>query len=288
MSNPTPKVVTTVAQLREELLPVRRAGRKMGLVPTMGALHEGHLSLVRAAKAECDCTVVSIFVNPSQFGPNEDFFKYPRTLDADLALLAGCGADLVFAPSTEEMYPARHATWVEVGPVAEPLEGAFRPGHFRGVATIVLKLLNMVQPDMAYFGQKDYQQALVIRRMAADLDLPVAIRVCPIVREPDGLAMSSRNRYLSPSARQRAIVLWKSLQLAGKLLAEGERSAGTIAARMRELIETADDARIDYIAVVDPETLEPVETIAGRTLVALAVTIERTRLIDNWLLVASG
>ena len=200
MSNPIPKPVTTVAQLREQLRTARRAGRKIGLVPTMGALHEGHLSLVRAAKAECDYTVVSIYVNPSQFGPNEDFAKYPRTLEADLALLAGCGADLVFAPGNDEVYRAGHATWVEVGPVAEPLEGVFRPGHFRGVATVVLKLLNMVQPDAAYFGQKDYQQALVIRRMVADLDLPVAIRVCPTVREPDGLAMSSRNRYLSPAA----------------------------------------------------------------------------------------
>ena len=213
-----------------------RAGRKIGFVPTMGALHEGHLSLVRAAKAECDCTVVSIFVNPSQFGPNEDLAKYPRTLDADLALLAGCGADLVFAPSNDEVYRAGHATWVEVGSVAEPLEGAFRPGHFRGVATVVLKLLNMVQPDAAYFGQKDYQQALVIRRMAADLDVPVAIRVCPTVREPDGLAMSSRNRYLSPAARRRALVLWKSLQLAGKLVEEGQRDA----ARDRRA-----DARVD-------------------------------------------
>ena len=252
------------------------------------ALHEGHLSLVRAAKGECDFAVVSIFVNPIQFGPNEDLSKYPRTLDADLALLAGCGTDLVFAPSADEVYRAGHATWVEVGSVAEPLEGAFRPGHFRGVATVVLKLLNMVQPDAAYFGQKDYQQALVIRRMAADLDVPVAIRVCPIVREPDGLAMSSRNRYLSPAARRRALVLWKSLQLAGKLVEEGQRDAGTIATRMRELIETAEDARIDYVALVDPETLQSVETIAGRSLAALAVKIENTRLIDNCLLVVSG
>ena len=250
----------------------------------MGALHEGHLSLVRAAKAECDCAVVSIFVNPSQFGPNEDLSKYPRTLDTDLALLTGCGTDLVFAPTGDEVYRAGHATWVEVGSVAEPLEGAFRPGHFRGVATVVLKFLNMVQPDVAYFGQKDYQQALVIRRMAADLDVPAAIRVCPIVREPDGLAMSSRNRYLSPAARRRALVLWKSLQLAGTLVEEGNCDARAIAARMRELIETAEDARIDYVALVDPETLQPVETIAGRTLAALAVKIENTRLIDNCLL----
>jgi pantoate--beta-alanine ligase len=288
MSNTILKPVTTIAQLREAVRAARRAGRKIGFVPTMGALHEGHLSLVRAAKAECDCAVVSVFVNPSQFGPNEDLSKYPRTLDADLALLTDCGADLVFAPTGDEVYRVGHATWVEVGSVAEPLEGAFRPGHFRGVATVVLKFLNMVQPDVAYFGQKDYQQALVIRRMAADLDVPVAIRVCPIVREPDGLAMSSRNRYLSPAARRRALVLWKGLQLAGKLVEEGQRDARAIAARMRELIETAEDARIDYVALVDPETLEPVETIAGRTLAALAMKIENTRLIDNCLLVVSG
>jgi len=284
MDNATPKLVTTVAQLREELSAVRRTGKKIGLVPTMGALHEGHLSLLRAAGAECDCTVVSIYVNPGQFDPGEDFAIYPRTLEADLALLAGCGTDLVFAPDDEEVHPRGHATWVEVGSVAVPLEGACRPGHFRGVATIVLKLFNMVQPEVAYFGQKDFQQALVIRRMVADLDVPVAIRVCPILREPDGLAMSSRNRYLSPVARQRALVLWKSLQLAGELVAGGECRATVIAARMHKLIQTAKDARIDYVALVDPDTLEPVEVIAGRTLAALAVKIENTRLIDNCLL----
>jgi pantoate--beta-alanine ligase len=239
---------------------------------------------VRAARAECDFVVVSIYVNPSQFGPHEDFSQYPRTLENDLALLAGCATELVYSPTNQEMYGPGHATWVEVGAVAEPWEGVCRPGHFRGVATVVLKLLNMVEPDVAYFGQKDYQQALVIRRMAVDLDLPVAIRVCPIVREADGLAMSSRNRYLSPAARQRALVLWKSLQLAGRLVAEGQRSAPQIAARMRELIETAPDAQIDYIALVDPDSLQPVETITGPTLAALAVKIENTRLIDNQIL----
>ena len=279
-----PRVVTTVAQLRDELDAVRRAGKKIGLAPTMGALHEGHLSLVRAAGTECDYTVVSIYVNPSQFGPREDLAEYPRTLEEDLSLLADCRVDIVFAPSNDEMYGPGYATWVEVGAVAEPLEGACRPGHFRGVATVVLKLLNMVQPDAAYFGQKDYQQALVIRRMATDLDMPTAIRVCPIVREADGLAMSSRNRRLSPAARQQALVLYHSLQLAEELAAQGERSTRVIAARMRELIVRAADARIDYIALADPETLRSVETIAERTLVALAVQIENTRLIDNCLL----
>ncbi len=280
----TPKLVDTVARLREEVGAARREGRTIGFVPTMGALHEGHLSLVRAARNECDYTVVSIFVNPSQFSPGEDFSKYPRTLEADLDLLAGCGVDLAFVPAGEEVYRPGHDTWVDLGAAAEPLDGQCRPGHFRGVATVVLKLLNMVQPDAAYFGQKDYQQALVIRRMAADLDLPTKIRVCPIVREPDGLAMSSRNRYLTPAARQKAMVLWKSLQLAGELVGQGERDARTIAARMRGVIETAEDARIDYVALVDPETLLPVETIAGPTLAALAVKIENTRLIDNCIL----
>jgi pantoate--beta-alanine ligase len=280
----TLKLIATVAQLREELAVVRRAGKRIGFVPTMGALHEGHLSLVRAAQKGCDYTAVSIYVNPSQFGPNEDLAKYPRTMQSDLALLTECQTDLVFAPSNQEMYGPGHAAWVEVGALAEPLEGVCRPEHFRGVATVVLKLLNMVQPNAAYFGQKDYQQALVIRRMVADLNVPVAIEVCPIVREADGLAMSSRNRYLSPAARQRALVLSRSLQLAAELVSQGERKTSTIAARMRDLIETAEDARIDYIALVDPDTLQSVETITSRTLAALAVKIENTRLIDNCLL----
>ena len=280
----SPQLITTLAQLRSELNVARRAGRRIGFVPTMGALHEGHLSLVRTARAECNFTVVSIYVNTSQFGPNEDLAKYPRTLENDMALLAGCGTNVVFAPANDEVYRPGHDTWVEVGAAARPLEGVCRPGHFRGVATIVLKLLNMVQPDAAYFGQKDYQQALVIRRMAADLDLPTAIRVCPIVREADGLAMRSRNRYLSPAARQRALVLWRSLERASELVASGERSAQVIVTQMRHIIKTAEDAQIDYIALVDPDTLEPVDTIGGRTLAALAVKIENTRMIDNCLL----
>ncbi len=279
-----PQLVTTVAELRETLAAVRRDGKRIGLVPTMGALHEGHLSLARASKAQCDFTVVSIFVNPSQFGPGEDLDAYPRPLEADLDALAGCAADLVFAPAGAEVYREGYATWVEVGAVAEPLEGRCRPVHFRGVATVVLKLLNMVGPDVAYFGQKDYQQALVIRRMVEDLDLPVVIRMCPIVRERDGLAMSSRNAYLSPEARQRSLVLYKSLELAGELVARGRRNASMIAEQMREVIATAGDVQIDYIALVDPDTLEPVEQILAPTLAALAVRIEDTRLIDNRLL----
>ena len=279
-----PELVSTVAALRKLLGAARRVGKKIGLVPTMGALHEGHLSLVRASGEECDYTVVSIYVNPSQFGAGEDLGQYPRTLQTDLDALAEQQVPLVFAPTNEEVYPGGYATWVEVGSVAEPLEGACRPGHFRGVATIVLKLFNMVQPDLAYFGQKDYQQVLVIRRMAEDLNVPIAIRLCPIVREPDGLAMSSRNRYLSPAERRRALVLWKSLCLAGDLVDRGERSAAGIAEKMRQLLLSAEDAKIDYLALVDPETLQPVGEIRGRTLAALAVRIGQTRLIDNRLL----
>jgi pantoate--beta-alanine ligase len=284
MSDAPIKTVRIAAELRQELAAVRREGKRIGLAPTMGALHEGHLSLVRASKAECDCTVVSIYVNPTQFGPKEDFSKYPRTLEADLKLLGECGTDFAYVPDNDEMYPPGLSTAVEVGAVAEPLEGHCRPGHFRGVATVVLKLLNMVQPDVAYFGQKDFQQSAVIRRMVADLNVPVTIRVCPTVREPDGLAMSSRNRYLSPAARQRALVLCHSLQMAVRLVAEGQRDASEIASEMRDVIETAEDAEIDYVALVDPDTLQPVERIAAKTLAVLAVKIENTRLIDNCLL----
>jgi len=279
-----PAIASSIADLRREVAAARRRQQRIGFVPTMGALHEGHLSLVRAAQADCDYTVVSIYVNPTQFGPHEDFARYPRTLPADLEKLAAVGADLAFCPTDAEVYPAGYSTWVEVAGVSEPLEGRCRPGHFRGVATVVLKLLNMVQPDVAYFGQKDYQQALVIRRMAADLNVPVDIRVCPTVREPDGLAMSSRNAYLSPQGRQKALVLWKSLQLAAELLRTGQRDAQTIIGRMRQVINTAEDAQIDYVALVDPETLSPVEQITAPVLAALAVKIEGTRLIDNCLL----
>jgi pantoate--beta-alanine ligase len=278
---PRPTLVTTVEQIRRAVAAARAEGRSIGLVPTMGALHEGHLSLVRASKGECGATVVSIFVNPSQFGPTEDLAAYPRALEADLDSLAICGTDLVFAPDTDEVYGEGYATWVEVGSVARPLEGECRPTHFRGVATVVLKLLNVVGPDRAYFGEKDYQQASVIRRMVADLNVPTVVRVCPIVREPDGLAMSSRNAYLAPDARRQAVVLWKSLCLGAELVQGGERDPRTIIRRMREVIESAADARIDYVALVDPETLEPVERIDGAVLAALAVRIGATRLIDN-------
>lgn len=282
-----PVVVDSKARLRALLDAERSSGKRIGLVPTMGALHEGHLSLVRASRAECDYTVVSIFVNPTQFSPNEDLNKYPRTLQADLAALAKCGAELAFVPPADEVYVPDHATWVVPEGVALRWEGACRPTHFRGVATVVLKLFNMVQPHVAYFGQKDFQQARVIEQMVRDLDVPVEIRVCPIVREADGLAMSSRNAYLSPAARRRALVLWQSLELACELVAGGETSTEKVETTMRRHLETAKDARIEYIALVTPETLEPLDHISGPTLAALAVWIENTRLIDNRLLYRS-
>jgi len=279
-----PKLFRTVADLREFLLPWRRAGKRIGFVPTMGALHEGHLSLVRASKAETDCTVVSIYVNPTQFGPTEDFARYPRNLERDMELLSREGVEAVFAPDDAEMYPPGYNTWVEVKGVSEPLEGKCRPGHFRGVATVVLKLFNIVQPDVTYFGAKDYQQSLVVRQLIRDLNLPIELKVLPTVREPDGLAMSSRNSYLSPDARSRATVLWKSLQKAQDLLAQGERDPQVIQEAMRQIILSVPGTSIDYVALVDPETLSPVSTITGPTLAAVAVRLEGTRLIDNLLL----
>ncbi len=279
----TPQLVTTVHALRQEVSAARRQGKTIGLVPTMGALHAGHLSLVEASRSQCGYTVVSIYVNPSQFAPHEDFDRYPRTLEADLGHLVG-RADLVFAPPDAEVYPPGYATWVDVEGVAKPLEGEFRPTHFRGVATIVLKLFNMVQPDVAYFGQKDYQQARVVQQMVRDLDLPITIRVCPIVREPDGLAMSSRNAYLAPAERQQATVLWRGLCRAQELVAQGRRSGAEIVEEVRRVIATAPDARIDYVALADPETLQPVSGVDKPAVLLLAVRIGNTRLIDNCVL----
>jgi pantoate--beta-alanine ligase len=279
-----PRLIVSVAELREALSAERKTGKLIGLVPTMGALHEGHLSLVRASKARCDCTVVSIYVNPSQFGPREDLAKYPRTLPSDIEALAALETEMIFVPTDAEMYPTGYCTWVEVGGPAEPLEGQCRPGRFRGVATVVLKLLEIVRPDAAFFGQKDYQQTLVVRRIVEDLNVPVEIIVCPTLREPDGLALSSRNRYLSPVARRQASVLWKSLCLAQDLVAQGERDAALIIDQMRKVILAVEDASIEYIALADAETLQPATIITSRTLAVLAVKIENTRLIDNRIL----
>lgn len=276
-----PRLVTTAAQLRAETRRARKAGRKVGVVPTMGALHAGHLSLVEASVAECDFTVVTIFVNRTQFGPQEDFSKYPRTLEADLTALAPYPVDVVFAPPEEEIYRPGHATYVEVESVTKPLEGVFRPTHFRGVTTIVLKLFNLVTPDVAYFGRKDYQQCLVVRRMVEDLDLPIEIRICPIVREADGLALSSRNVYLSPDQRRDALVLSRALQRAAELVDRGERDPAVVLRGMQDLFDEVPHVTIDYLALVDPDTLEPVTDLDRPAVAAIAARVGTTRLIDN-------
>ena len=269
------KVIETVEGFRRE---ERRVGRPLGLVPTMGFLHEGHMSLVRRARSENATVAASIFVNPAQFGPREDYSAYPRDMRSDLSMLESEGVDLVFAPSAAEMYPAGFETYVDVGRIADRLESAARPGHFRGVATVVCKLLVIVRPDSAYFGQKDAQQSLVLRRLSADLNLGVEIVVCPTVREADGLALSSRNAYLGTEERKAATVLYRALCQAGGL---GESRADEVRRQMRALIEAEPLATIDYVSVADPETLEELDHIAGTALVSLAVRVGKTRLIDN-------
>jgi pantoate--beta-alanine ligase len=250
----------------------------------MGALHDGHLTLVDAARAECDLSVVTIFVNPTQFAPTEDFRQYPREVTRDLSLLAGRGCDIVFAPGEDSIYRPNHATYIDVGPVGSVLEGEFRPTHFRGVATVVMKLFQLAPADRAYFGRKDYQQTLVVRQMVADLDVPVEVRVCPTVREPDGLAMSSRNRYLTPDERRRALVLSRSLRMAEELFEAGERSTAAIRNGMTQEIESEGGVQIQYIAIVTDGTLTPIERIEGPSTIALAAIVGKTRLIDNILL----
>jgi pantoate--beta-alanine ligase len=253
----------------------------LGLVPTMGYLHEGHLSLVRASRRECDATAVTIFVNPAQFGPNEDFARYPRDEERDRSLLEAEGADAVFIPDVAEMYPEGYATYVTVERLTERLEGASRPTHFRGVTTVVTKLLNIAAADRAYFGRKDAQQLAVVRRMGADLNIATEIVGMPIVREPDGLAMSSRNVYLSPEQREAALVLSRSLRLAEQLYGRGERDATTIRSQMEQLISAEPLASLDYVSVADTETLEELDRIDRAALVSLAVRFGSTRLIDN-------
>ena len=272
------KVVETIAELRKLRL---KLPKPIGFVPTMGYLHQGHLSLVKQARAENPSVVVSIFVNPTQFGPQEDFTRYPRDPKRDLALLEKERVDLVFMPSVDEMYPAGFDSWVEVGKLAERLEGASRPGHFRGVTTVVAKLFNIVQPDRAYFGQKDAQQLIVIKKMASDLDMNLEVVAVPTVREPDGLAMSSRNTYLNAEERKQATVLYQALKLAQKLWAEGEKDAKSIRQQMTALIQKQPLAEIDYISIADAETLDELDRVKTPALVSLAVKIGRTRLIDN-------
>jgi pantoate--beta-alanine ligase len=256
-------------------------GSRVGFVPTMGALHAGHLSLIHAARRECEFVVVSIFVNPTQFGPNEDLAKYPRDLDVDLALCAETGVDAVFHPSVQTIYPAGYATFVEVTGVSDVLEGKFRPGHFRGVTTVVLKLFNIVPADVAYFGQKDYQQQTLIRRMCAELNLPIEIRVCPTVREPDGLALSSRNVYLDPHERRSALALSKSLNLARERIETGGRDAVAIRREMLALLEQTPRVRADYATLIHPETLEEVSEVLPKLVAVVAARVGTTRLIDN-------
>lgn len=262
----------------------RAEGRPVGFVATMGALHEGHMSLVRAATSECRPVIASIFVNPTQFGPSEDFQKYPRTMDADRARLEEAGVDYLFAPESSEIYPPGYRTWVNVEGLSDRLEGRVRPGHLRGVTTVVLKLLEIVQPQKAYFGRKDAQQARLIRQMARDLNLDSEIIVCPIVREPDGLAMSSRNAYLSTDERRAATVLYRALHAARRAIERGERDALRLTAGMRDVIRTESLAEPDYIEVVDAETLEPMTRLLGTCYALLAVRFGATRLIDNLLI----
>jgi pantoate--beta-alanine ligase len=283
------KICTTINETRAASRAARLAGRRLGFVPTMGALHEGHLSLVRAAGRASNVVTASIFVNPTQFGANEDLAKYPRTFERDCRLLESEGVDLVFAPTVEEMYPTSEdgnvgpasVTWVTVEGLSNKLDGRSRPGHFRGVTTVVAKLFHVVEPDAAFFGQKDAAQVAVIRRMVEDLHLPVEIVICPIVREPDGLAMSSRNAYLDPKQRQQALVLHRSLEKVRQMAERGELGAAELAAAGRQEVASQPAVRLDYFEVVDPDTLDPVEDASRGALVAVAAYVGSTRLIDN-------
>jgi pantoate--beta-alanine ligase len=259
----------------------RRAGGRLGFVPTMGALHEGHLSLVRAARGAADVVASSIFVNPTQFGPSEDLAKYPRSFERDCELLEREGVELLFAPAVDEMYPAGAVTWVTVEGLSDKMDGRSRPGHFRGVATVVAKLFHIVEPDAAFFGQKDAAQLAIIRRMVRDLNLPVEIVACPIVREPDGLAMSSRNAYLDGEQRRQALVLHHSLLRVQQLADAGERDAGRLVAAGREEFARENSVRLDYFEIVNPDTLDPVENVSDYVLVTVAAYVGSTRLIDN-------
>jgi pantoate--beta-alanine ligase len=275
---------TTIEEARSACRTARRAGQRLGLVPTMGALHEGHRSLVRAAKAQCDVVMVSIFVNPLQFGPNEDLGKYPRTFERDRELLQQEGGVLVFAPSSAEMYPSGASTYVNVEGLADRLDGKSRPGHFRGVTTVVSKLFHITQPDVAFFGQKDAAQAAIIKRLVRDLDVPVKIVVCPIIREPDGLAMSSRNAYLDQQQRKQALILSRSLVQVQEVFSRGERKADRLITAGREVLAEEPAVMLDYFSIVDPDSLEPLADVSPGALVAVAAFIGTTRLIDNIIL----
>ncbi len=275
------KVIRSARAIEATAAALRRRGERIGVVPTMGALHDGHASLIRAAGAENETVIVTIFVNPSQFGPREDFARYPRRLPQDLRIAEAAGATVVFAPGVAEIYPDGFSTTVDVGALGEIWEGKSRPGHFQGVASVVSILFHLTHPTTAYFGQKDYQQVLVIRRMVRDLQCPVRLRVLPTVREPDGLAMSSRNASLGASGRRQAAVLWQALRLARERVEAGERRAARIIGAMRRLIRQQPAVRIEYVTAVDANTLAPRARLRGRVVVLLAVTVGATRLIDN-------
>jgi pantoate--beta-alanine ligase len=277
-------VLHTIADTRIACARIRLAGKTLGLVPTMGALHEGHLSLVRAAQASCDAVAVSIFVNPTQFGPKEDFASYPRPLEEDCRTLEAAGVDVVFAPSVQEMYPIGATTFVEVAGLSDRLDGASRPGHFRGVATVVAKLLNIFTPERAFFGQKDAAQVAVLREMVRDLQFGVQLDVCPIVREPDGLAMSSRNRNLSVEQRRQALALSQALLAVQRKAQSGEHESSKLLAEVLEVLAGEAGVQVDYCCIVDPDTLEDIPNVDRGALVAVAARVGTTRLIDNLLL----
>jgi pantoate--beta-alanine ligase len=284
VSTPVLKIFTTIDEMRTSSRALRAAGKRLGFVPTMGALHEGHLSLVRAALASCGAVATSIFVNPTQFGPNEDLAKYPRSFERDRDLLERAGVAFLFAPSAAEIYPAGAMTWVTVDELSGKLDGRSRPGHFRGVTTVVAKLFHIVEPDVAFFGQKDAAQVAVIRRMVRDLNFPIEISVCPIVREPDGLAMSSRNSYLNPDQRKQALVLHRSLNRVKALFDSGERNAAKLIGAGKDEFRSQPSVRLDYFEIVDPDALDPVQNISTPALIAVAAYVGPTRLIDNILL----
>jgi len=277
------KILTSISDMQSMADSLRREGKRIGFVPTMGFLHEGHLSLMRKAREECDVVVVSIFVNPTQFGPNEDLDRYPRDLQGDQKKCGSAGVDILFLPSAKEMYPEKPAVFVTVDGVSDILDGAIRPGHFKGVATVVSKLFNIVKPHCAYFGQKDYQQCVVIKRMVAGLNLSVEISVLPTMREADGLAMSSRNSYLSAEDRKKAVVLSRALKAGEELVRAGVREAEKVRMKMRYVLSGVQGIEIEYVETADPETLEPLDIIRNRTVLLVAARFGVTRLIDNLL-----
>ena len=278
------KVITSIRKMKDVIRELRAEKKTIGFVPTMGYLHEGHLSLVRESRKKADSTIVSIFVNPLQFGPKEDFKQYPRDIESDEALLDKEGVDYLFYPEVKEMYPEGYKTYVEVNGLQDKLCGQSRPRHFRGVCTVVLKLFHIVEPDLSFFGQKDIQQAVILQRMVRDLNLDVKIEVLPTIREKDGLALSSRNKYLNPEERKAALVLFKSLKEAEKLVERGERKSEWIIEKMRNIIDKEPLAKIDYVEIVDRNELNPLKEISEGALIVLAVFIGKTRLIDNLLI----